>query len=101
MPAVIKKDLEAVIRATASETIALSALAAGSETVSKASINKIMWCGTWSVSRGGNKKYDLSGTGCWDLDSMGMANKEDADSNIVLTLTGVGSIVIKVKKENS
>lgn len=97
----MKKDLEAVIRATATETIALSSLVAGSETVAKASINKILWCGTWTVARGANTKFSLSGTGVFDLDSMGLACKEDTTANIGLTLTGAGSIILKLKKENS
>lgn len=100
MPVSLNKDLETVIRATATETLALSALAAGSQTVSAASINKILWSGNWTVARGANTKFVLAGSGAFDLDSMGMACQEDKTANLVLTLvSGTGSIVVKCKKE--
>lgn len=100
MPVSLNKDLETVVRATATETLALSGLAKGDQTVTAATINKILWSGNWTIARGANTKFVLSGSGSFDLDSMGMPCQEDKTANLVLTLTsGTGTLVVKCKKE--
>ncbi len=74
-----------------------------SETVTQMYLEKVMWSGNCSVSRGSNVIFSFaSGTaGMFDLYGNGMTNQEDPATNVVLTVNDGGSLLVLVGKRNS
>lgn len=88
-----------VTASTATETIDLSTLIIAGETLKSVEIAGVVWSGTWTVVRGGVTVLSLTGSGNWgDLDALGISLKANPTSNIVLTLTGAGTIILRLKK---
>lgn len=87
------------VLATATETVDLSTLIVAGETLDHADIVGVAWSGTWVITRAGTPILSLSNTGNWlDLDSKGVSLKTNSTSNIVATLTGDGTLILRLKK---
>lgn len=91
---------KATIKLTATANVALSALAAANETVTKAKINAVYWSGTWTVARGANTVLNLTGSDHWLLSDEGVVLDEYPGVDFAFTLTGNGSIVVIVNKND-
>ena len=83
-------------------TVTLNNLRAkpNTETVTAASIRKVTWStnGNISVVRNGNTILALHNSGEMDFQSYGYSAANNDTSNIVITITSGGSIVMEVSK---
>lgn len=73
------------------------------ETVDSMTIAQAKWAGTWVVSRAGNTILDLTGAGNFDFqeDGVTIETSAEASGNLVATLTGSGTLVLKLHKQST
>lgn len=98
-----QKGNKLVVRATATTTQNLThANTDASETVNGLVLNQVFWSsnGSWTVARGANTIFVLTGEGYFDFAGSGVAMGEYPAANVVLTLSAgsVGSIVVDCAK---
>ena len=82
-------------------TIELANLSAqASETVTAASIRRVMWStnGSITIVRNSAPVLTLHGSGDWPLTDMNYSASSNSTSSIVITVTTGGSAVIEVSK---
>lgn len=84
------------------ETVTLANMQLTGETVTGFTIAQIFWStnNTIQVQRGANNVAVLHGSGFWDLAGSGDSLTRDATAtNVVITITGSGSIVLECSKD--
>lgn len=85
-------------------TIALANLAtSASETVNSASIRKLVWStnNSISITRNATKVAELYTSGQMYLDELNYALANNSSQNIVITVTGAGTLVMEVTKDST
>jgi len=115
--AVLKNSLnEAVLWANATTTFVIAGNSSVSnvcftnqsglsQNVSGASIRKIMIAtvnnsSSWVVSRGANQVFNGGGNYTFDFAAHNMILNQDKAANVVVTLTGGGTIMLDISKES-
>ena len=99
-----KKNQLAVLHFTASNTTTIagnssvSGIAVGDESLTGGYVKGLAWTGTWTIARGANTIWSTINSGDLDFTSVGMPLTQDATATLVCTLTGSGSILVKVGK---
>ena len=90
------------VTGTGTTTLTLSNLSAGgAETVTEASIKKILWTtgGNIAIKRGGTDVITLHNSGEMHLDELGYAIANNSTANISVVVTTSGSAVIEIAKQ--
>ena len=91
------------MRLTATTTISNNDVAFGEAPgLTDMYVTDIKWSGQWDIARinGANTEVilNLDGNGSWDLDQIQMTLTEFASSNISCTLTGTGTLLLRIGK---
>ena len=98
-----KKGGKVVIRCDSNNTMNVSSLAVGGETLTGLVITQIAWTGsnTWTIARGSNTIFTLPGNGQLNLAASGITLGEDGTANLTITnpqAAPAGTLLIEVKK---
>lgn len=86
----------ASFHATSTQTLTMAEMQNDGETLTSANIVGVYWSGTWNVTRGGVTLLALSGSGFFDLVACPITINNTSD--IIATLTGNGTIILKLNK---
>ena len=74
------------------------------ETVGGATVKEVIWTvssGTVTIARGGNTIFDGGGTsGQVTLSGFGLEAGGDAQSNVIITTTATGTVLVKLHKQS-
>lgn len=82
--------------ASATSTLTFAEIENTGETLAEVSICGVYWSGSWSIVRDGVTVLSLSGSGFFDLVSCPITI--NATDDIVATLTGTGTLILKLHK---
>lgn len=99
MPVTKNTTSEVVFQTSATGTMNIADGELPGQNVRSYDISEVYWSGQWAVTRGANTVLDLSGSGGWNLNATGMEISESGTAPLTATLTGAGTIIIKMKKE--
>ena len=87
------------------ETITLTtANTTADETVTAMHISKVYWSGNVTIGRGnagGTLLFNLTGSGAWDFDVVGITQTEQPTTNVVITYANNATVYVELKKQST
>ena len=87
------------------ETITLaSANSNSTETVDAMQISKVYWSGNVTIGRGdagGTLLFNLTSSGKWDFDIIGITQTEFPTTNVVITYANNATVYVELRKQST